>query len=251
MSRTPFDPRTGRHLRLQPDPTIVQQLSIISECTEGDNLNDCLVCEDKDGKTIYAAKPFMLQQTPFDGHVIDGVTYTYSTAYERTADDSADTIDQVITPPYIFGGTEKIIAARVLQPTLDVGARRVEWVDLNTSGRMWVAQHGYVPSGIIVEFEGFGDTIPTGWTLCDGGADSKEDLTPDLSGMFIVGYDAGDADYNAIGDNGGFKLHGATHNDHTIAYRLLTTNVSYSAYIPGGDTDNRPPFYTLAYIRKD
>jgi len=57
-----------------------------------------------------------------------------------------------------------------------------------------------------------------GWKLCDGGAAGAGDKVagnrPDLKGRFVVGYDNGDADYNAIGNTGGFKLHGDTENGH-------------------------------------
>ena len=55
-------------------------------------------------------------------------------------------------------------------------------------------------------FSGDFSSIPAGYALCDGstvsvGGDDVD--TPDLSGRFIVGADAGDADYNTtdpIGD---------------------------------------------------
>lgn len=62
---------------------------------------------------------------------------------------------------------------------------------------------GLVPSGTIVMWNG--TTIPTGWALCDG-----TNGTPDLRGMFIVGYDSGDPDYDIIGVTGGEKAHTLT-----------------------------------------
>jgi microcystin-dependent protein len=59
---------------------------------------------------------------------------------------------------------------------------------------------GLVPSGTIVMWNG--TTIPNGWALCDG-----TNGTPDLRGMFIVGYDPNDPDYNVIGLTGGEKNH--------------------------------------------
>ena len=44
--------------------------------------------------------------------------------------------------------------------------------------------------------------IPDGWQLADG-----TNGLPDLSGMFVVGYDPADADHNAIGKTGGESKH--------------------------------------------
>lgn len=65
---------------------------------------------------------------------------------------------------------------------------------------------GLVPSGTIVMWNG--TTIPTGWVLCDG-----TNGTPDLRGMFIVGYDPSDIDYDVIGGTGGEKTHTLTINE--------------------------------------
>jgi len=113
-----------------------------------------------------------------------------------------------------------------------------------------------LPSGLIVMWGGAIADIPVGWTLCDGGNDSLGVATPDLSGSFIVGYDAGDGDYDAIADAGGFKQHGTTengHTDHTTFQRVSGTNPAAlgAQSITHSDTDNRPPYYTLAFIRKD
>lgn len=139
MGETPFDPRTGKHLPFWPDDVIVRELTITGEAEEGDNADDCLVCEDEDGKTVYVAKPYTLQRTPFDEQVIDDKVYIYSTPHARTIDDlSGDIESQEIDSPYVFDGTEKIMAAAVLQYHLKVGPRKVKWVDLNTAGRQWL-----------------------------------------------------------------------------------------------------------------
>ena len=138
MGKTPFDPATGKYLPLVPEPPLIQELTITGECEDGDNADDCLVCEDKYGKTLYVAKPFMLQRTPFDGLLIDNITYEYTTPHARIADDLTTAESQEITPAYIFDGSEKIMAARVYQHTMRVGPRRVRWIDLNTAGRQWM-----------------------------------------------------------------------------------------------------------------
>lgn len=159
-----------------------------------------------------------------------------------------------------------------------------------------------MPQGAIIMWSG--NTAPDGWALCDGGSYAKVDgsgnvTVPNLQGRFVVGYDAGDADYNSVGDNGGNKSNTHTHNvnppstttssngDHT---HTGTTDAGDSnkqkthtccdrdnmaksdhkhpfTTDPGGshshtlnvaafdsgtpsDSENRPPYYTLAYIYK-
>jgi len=119
--------------------------------------------------------------------------------------------------------------------------------------------------GIIVMWSGSPAAIPTGWALCDGAGG-----TPNLRGRFIVGYDATDADYNAIGDTGGSKTHTLTEAEmpshtHTEETRQFTGSgigtaagtsevivVTQDTGSTGGDEphENRPPYYTLAYIIK-
>jgi microcystin-dependent protein len=65
-----------------------------------------------------------------------------------------------------------------------------------------------VPVGGVIMWSGTIGNIPAGWALCDGG-----NGTPDLRGRFIVGYNASDNDYNAIGDTGGEKTHTLTANE--------------------------------------
>lgn len=109
---------------------------------------------------------------------------------------------------------------------------------------------------------------------------------PDLRGRFIVGYNVNDADYNAYGDVGGEKKHKLTTSEmpshsHSfkdyyypeahdgINYDTITTNgkigsnktdydnVHLFYYRHSTDTagsgldhENRPPYYTLAYIMR-
>lgn len=125
--------------------------------------------------------------------------------------------------------------------------------------------------------------IPAGWALCDG-----TNGTPNLKGKFIVGYDSGDSDYNVIGKPGGEKRHtllgsempmhrhdyvdryyvekGAASNSeqmpslhnnragsHSTDYDndYFYTYDSVTGYTGGSAAhENRPPFYTMAYIIK-
>lgn len=65
---------------------------------------------------------------------------------------------------------------------------------------------GLVPSGTIVMWNG--TMIPNGWVLCDG-----TNGAPDLRGMFIVGYDPGNPDYNTTGLTGGEENHTLTESE--------------------------------------
>src|ERR1035437_1049766 len=103
---------------------------------------------------------------------------------------------------------------------------------------------------------------------------------PNLKKKFIAGYDSGDADYNTIGNAGGEKTHVLTtaempSRNHTVATTKSDTSTADGADpargtitgtvnteggagaaksigMTGGGAahENRPPFFTLAYIIK-
>jgi microcystin-dependent protein len=139
-----------------------------------------------------------------------------------------------------------------------------------------------VPSGVIVMWAGSVVSLPGGWRLCDGSGGS-----PDLRGRFIVGYNSADFDYGLIGNTGGSKTvtlseaqmpsHTHSINDpgHTHALTRLnkpggdgnggrwgvdsnggtstasnTTGITINNAGSSLPHENRPPYYTLAYIQK-
>ena len=142
-----------------------------------------------------------------------------------------------------------------------------------------------VPSGVILMWSGEIANIPSGFVLCDGTND-----TPDLSGKFIVGYSSTNTNYSSIGNNGGeerstlsidnlpshshFLAHNTRGNETTegptstqfinylggprggyAQYVLNGTtneaNIGLAGYTGNGTSfENRPPYYTLAYIMK-
>lgn len=106
------------------------------------------------------------------------------------------------------------------------------------------------------------------------GVENQESFRlPNLSGRFIVGYDPQDPDYDSIGKDGGKKMVKLTieempkHN-HDIQFKdekwgdnansrpfpnpAGTAGYSADTTDTGGDQphENRPPFYTLAYVVK-
>ena len=121
-----------------------------------------------------------------------------------------------------------------------------------------------IPSGGIILWSGAANAIPSGFVLCDG-----NNSTPNLSGKFVVGYDASNGDYD-VGDTGGSESVTLTtsqipsHN-HTINYGNTPAGGSRSAALytsdnqgtqsinstgGGGSHENRPPYYALCYIMK-
>ncbi len=110
-----------------------------------------------------------------------------------------------------------------------------------------------IVAGVINSWSGSIVSIPTGWALCDG-----TNGTPDLRDRFIVG--AGST--YSVDDMGGSetKDHTFTDSGHTHpwsagagivpgAFREAATN-SNSATGTTDLTDDRPPFYHLAWIMK-
>jgi microcystin-dependent protein len=133
---------------------------------------------------------------------------------------------------------------------------------LNVTG---YSSNALVPTGAIIMWAG--TTPPTGWALCDGSGGR-----PDLRGRFIVGYSPFDGDYSSIANSGGEKMHTLTVNEMpSHIHSLRGSNVgNFGGFgaVPGvnpgtneggGDTnstggnqahENRPPYYTLAFIIK-
>jgi microcystin-dependent protein len=131
---------------------------------------------------------------------------------------------------------------------------------------------GMFPVGGIVLWSGSANTVPDGWRLCDGTGG-----TPNLSGRFVVGYDANDGDHNAVGRTGGEKRHtlqigempNHSHNitmwGGDIADDWKKQNNLYLTYDKWSDQhnsrdfsstggnqphENRPPYYVLCYIMR-
>jgi len=130
-----------------------------------------------------------------------------------------------------------------------------------------------VPQGLISMWSGAIANIPVGWALCDG-----TNGTPNLKGRFIVGYDDTVADYDTIGNTGGAKevtlnidqipqhdhaggtgalfVKKTGHNGVTAYVNDIANRIDIIDTVPnqvrGGNQahENRPPYYTLAYIIK-
>ena len=124
-------------------------------------------------------------------------------------------------------------------------------------------------TGMIILWSGAADAIPSGFVLCDG-----NNNTPNLSGRFVVGYDASNSDYD-VNDTGGAEnvtltiaqipnhKHTTSFDGHKFFPGDGSTSVSYGGAggypatvfsmdnTGGGQShENRPPYYALCYIMK-
>jgi Microcystin-dependent protein len=138
---------------------------------------------------------------------------------------------------------------------------------------------------------GYLNKLPDGFVLCDGRALNIADYPalydklgtlhntvggvttpegqfriPDLRHRFIVGYDASDDDYNAIGKIGGEKTHVLTIDEMPAHTHTQSGKDSHNSGTSGSGADsgttntgstggsqaheNRPPYYTLAYVMR-
>ena len=96
-----------------------------------------------------------------------------------------------------FGGNVGI-GTKTTTFSLDVHGGTSSIEDLTTTG-ITVAgvTNAHVPSGMIAMWSGLTTSIPTGWSLCDGGGSPAR---PDLRQRFILGYGT---TFSTIGATGG------------------------------------------------
>ena len=149
--------------------------------------------------------------------------------------------------------------------TDDVSSASTHWnLLMNASNQVKKAKN-FVPKGAIMMWAG--TTAPSGWRLCTGGSAVNGVTIPNLQGKFIVGRDADDSDYDNIGDTGGVETNtisinnlptghyiGRAGDGHPDSPQDRTSVGHVNSYprntIEGGgqSLNNRPPYYTLAYI---
>jgi hypothetical protein len=106
--------------------------------------NDVLTCNyifpDKNGNPtpgdaeILVLKPWTLRRTPFDGLTVNGVAYTYSNAYTRSATPTGGSAEtQKITPDYFEDAI--IYVAHINEAS--VAGVSGDVIDVNVDGRAW------------------------------------------------------------------------------------------------------------------
>lgn len=92
------------------------------------------------GTTVYVAKPYWLQQSPFNGKIVTlngtPTTLTYTGIGTKTNSPGGS---QSVTPSYFAGD---VIGAYSGSTGLWVGEVPINWTDLNTAGRIWVGTGG-------------------------------------------------------------------------------------------------------------
>lgn len=150
------------------------------------------------------------------------------------------------------------------------GTGAIPWSDFVKVDTLRNLKSRILPAGTNPQlYSGSVTQIPSGWQLCDG-----TNGTPNLKGRFIVGYDSSDYDYNTIGKTGGEKKHTLTEaelpaHDHDLTNTVYSNEsgginagdkLSHDGNIyarevtktnnagSGQSHENRPPYYTLAYI---
>ncbi|MDA8640977.1 hypothetical protein N9L37_01265 [Flavobacteriaceae bacterium] len=93
-----------------------------------------------------------------------------------------------------------------------------------------------IPVGGIILWSGSIDSIPSNWQLCNG-----TNSTPDLRDRFIVG--AGDNySVDAVGGSNSNNITTTTVDNDAFASTISVVN--------GANSDNRPPYYALAFIMR-
>ena len=83
---------------------------------------------------IYVAKPYLLRRSLTSWN---GITFTYSSNFERTATKGGDTEDQVMVPAYVADDILYIVRPYGGTDTVDPVGQPIVWVDLNVDGRAW------------------------------------------------------------------------------------------------------------------
>lgn len=130
--------RPARQTETRTKGALLKAFTVVSEA------GDYLVClplnvgaADRAANYVAVAKPPLLRRTPYDGATRNGISYTYTGANTRTADDGSSTEDQIITDDYVAG--DEIHAYQVLGGTgvTDADGYRVIWADNNADGRFW------------------------------------------------------------------------------------------------------------------
>lgn len=176
----------------------------------------------------------------------------------------------------------------LMQKIADIDRQKSEKVHRHAISDIMDLPDKVVPRGLIAMWSGFISNIPSGWALCNGQRVGGVQ-TPDLSGRFIVGYSA-NGEYSYIGKTGGAAsvtlgidqmpshshlLKDYYHSESKLddvkqedGYDYLGKTVcgshatdddniyffymEHNTYSKGGSSphENRPPYYTLAYIMK-
>lgn len=89
---------------------------------------------------LIALEP-LLRRTNYDGMTFNGITYTYTSNFERDADTGAEVIQETITPPFAIGELLTAFAvgdAYALRNNPGGGTQRIQF-QMFGSGRVWAS----------------------------------------------------------------------------------------------------------------
>lgn len=154
-----------------------------------------------------------------------------------------------------FGDATQTIAGVRMLASASATVGDTVWVVRNGNtlfilGKLGGGTAATVPVGSITAY--WGTTAPSGWLLCDGAAIPAQYTalialvganTPNLKGRVIVGYNAAEAEFDALGETGGAKtvaLSGAETGAHSHGL---------NAHTHGGTTGNDSPDHVHSSAR--
>lgn len=213
----PADNRTWRFIR--------DMINTVHELTAFGGDNYILKgCEDDNGVIADGFIVLNGELLPFQGGALGA---------EITIDETVDAVTYLedINPADGQGDIKNAYFARFARFGID-GVATFNWADLERLNPLVEIQRRLVPQQSAIPFWGALADIPIGWQLCDG-----TNGTPDLSKMFIVGYDPNDTDYDAIGKQGGSKDVTLTEAQMPVHSHAGNTNAGGDHYhiYPGDD----------------
>ncbi|MGV1019289.1 hypothetical protein ACTS9V_06555 [Empedobacter falsenii] len=186
--------------------------------------------------------------------VANGIVYIDGEVLEfRGGQAGATVIVKEETKAKNFENGENKIVYRTRFATFgsSVQTTNYNWTDFHRSISNKDISKRLVHVGFIQDFYGDLEKIPAGWFLCDG-----TNGTPDLRGMFIVGYDPENADYKTIGNTGGakevtlttaqmpkHKLSGSTSDAGSHSHNMFTNDGQTNAYRVPNSGSTIVPFF--------
>lgn len=146
-------------------------------------------------------------------------------------------IEQIISKEFKNGELKPVIIKRHV--TFASGLGSVTWASFKKPMSILELQSRILPPKTNPQiYTGLVANIPAGWQLCDG-----TNGTPNLKGMFLVGYNPTDTDYSEIGKTGGSKQVQLSEPHMPAHYHVGTTIASgehkhTGMVLKGSNSDN-------------
>lgn len=178
------------------------------------------------GTVIKVAKPYWLQQTPFEGKVVvvDGaeVTITHLSSGQRKLINTTtgQTTIQALAPSYFAGD---VVSAFDAQTSLVISGDPVSWTDLNTAARRWASDVVSVGTIELWFSARIADSSIT--KILDEGIESVTRTGP---GLFVVVFD------DSFVDEDSFTWAGSIGNDEDTFFEVSRTPISVTIQTKSG-----------------